>query len=193
MVNYQVLKRNALSQRVRELSCSQTDKQTDKQTDNAFYLRRSTGFANRSAKYLNFVRISDIFICFCDDHVLKYFLKFCLKFWKSLGVRIVTISRWWTCADDERVSRGFWLRTQTNPSGEELIRVPISFLNWKNPGGGTQHHNENLGRSYRWCEDCVQSAPLHNLGVRRDHPGDKYRCLRSLQWVGWAKTTVLGV
>ena len=109
MVNYQVLKRDAVSQRVRELSCSQTDKQTDrqtdrqtdkqtdrqtnKQTDNAFYLRRSTGFANRSAKYLNFVRISDIFICFCDDHVLKYFLKFCLKFWKSLGVRIVTISR----------------------------------------------------------------------------------------------------
>ena len=93
MINYQVLKRNAVSQRVRELSCSQTDKQTDRQTDNAFYLRRSTGFANRSAKYLNFVRISDIFICFCDDHVLKYFLKFCLKFWKSLGLRIVTISR----------------------------------------------------------------------------------------------------
>ena len=45
MVNYQVLKRKAVSQRVRELSCSQTNKQTD----NAFYLRRSTGFASRSA------------------------------------------------------------------------------------------------------------------------------------------------
>ena len=33
MVNYQVLKRNAVSQRVRELSCSQTDKQTDRQTN----------------------------------------------------------------------------------------------------------------------------------------------------------------
>ena len=46
MINYQVLKRKAVSQRVRELSCSQTDKKTDI----VFYLRRSTGFASRSAK-----------------------------------------------------------------------------------------------------------------------------------------------
>ena len=39
MVNYQVLKRQAVSQRVRELSCSQTNGQTD----NKFYLRRFTG------------------------------------------------------------------------------------------------------------------------------------------------------
>ena len=44
-INYSVSKRKAVSQRVLELSC----RQTDKQTNNAFYLRRSTGFAFRSA------------------------------------------------------------------------------------------------------------------------------------------------
>ena len=33
MINHQVLKRKAVSQRVRELSCSQTNRQTNRQTD----------------------------------------------------------------------------------------------------------------------------------------------------------------
>ena len=56
MINYQVLKRKAVSRRVLELSCTQTDKQTNKQTDNEFYLRRSTGFADRPANKIMDVR-----------------------------------------------------------------------------------------------------------------------------------------
>ena len=57
MISYQVLKRKAVSRRVFELSCTKMDKQTNKQTDNEFYLRRSTGLANRSANLAGAVNI----------------------------------------------------------------------------------------------------------------------------------------
>ena len=52
MIHRQVLKRKAVSRRVLELSCTQTNRQTHKQEDNEFFLRRSTGLANRSANKL---------------------------------------------------------------------------------------------------------------------------------------------
>ena len=67
MINYQVLKRKAVSRRVLELSCTQTNRQKNKQTDNEFYLRRSTGLANRSANYAS--------NCPLDPVVLPFRLK----------------------------------------------------------------------------------------------------------------------
>ena len=47
MINFEVSKCEAVSQRVLELSCSETDTQTD----NRYFLRRSTGFGCRSANF----------------------------------------------------------------------------------------------------------------------------------------------
>ena len=71
MSNHQVLKRKAVS--FDAFLSYRVHKQTDKQTDNEFYVRRSTGLANRSANYCTPARtIGAVLIKLVQNSLLEH-------------------------------------------------------------------------------------------------------------------------